>query len=80
MTKTREEPVYEEQTVTRTRWVQIFVPYDTGGGTVAGDGQAAGQVPKMWDAPAGRLEGMPPVCSAGKSHRPTYGLPETSLA
>jgi len=44
VTKTREEPVYEEQAVTKTRWVKTFVPYDVdgagGGTTVAGaDGQ-----------------------------------------
>jgi hypothetical protein len=37
--KTRTEPVYEEQTVTKTRWVKVWVPYnvgDAGGGTSVG--------------------------------------------
>jgi type II secretory pathway pseudopilin PulG len=38
--KTRQVPVYELQTVTKTRWVQVFVPYDDG--TDAGGGTAIG--------------------------------------
>ena len=38
--RTRDVPIYERQTVTGTRWVQVFVPYDTeaGGGTAVGGG------------------------------------------
>ena len=38
--RTRDVPIYERQTLTGTRWVQVFVPYDTeaGGGTAVGGG------------------------------------------
>jgi hypothetical protein len=37
--RTRQIPIYETQLVTRTRWVRIFVPYDDGS---AGGGTAVG--------------------------------------
>jgi hypothetical protein len=40
VTRERQVPIYETQTTTCTRWVQVFVPYgggDAGGGTTVGD-------------------------------------------
>ena len=39
--RTRDVPIWDERTVTRTRWIEVFVPYETdaeGGTTVAGEG------------------------------------------
>jgi hypothetical protein len=45
--RTRQVPIYDTRTVTKTRWVQVFVPYDDGSGGTAVGGGGDG-VPGEW--------------------------------